>query len=178
MRLLLLAALSAALGSPPAQDSVTGAADTGGGRTQVDFIFHAHSGPSGESPGGTVDISLLGGPFAALEVSCLSVSGNRATIIAKAPAGVPIAGFQIAVEDGGPGGQDKVVWQLLDTLPASCPPPTGLLLQNSRGDLVVTDAPPRPTSKQMCKDDGWRSYGFRNQGACVSFVNAASRPAR
>jgi hypothetical protein len=32
-------------------------------------------------------------------------------------------------------------------------------------------APPLPSSKDQCKNGGWRSYGiFRTQGDCVSFV--------
>jgi hypothetical protein len=27
---------------------------------------------------------------------------------------------------------------------------------------------PKPTSKDQCKNDGWRAHGFKNQGACVS----------
>jgi len=39
------------------------------------------------------------------------------------------------------------------------------------GDVVVADAPPLPTSKDQCKNGGWRNYpGFKNQGDCVSFV--------
>jgi DNA-binding beta-propeller fold protein YncE len=37
---------------------------------------------------------------------------------------------------------------------------------------IALTAPPRvPTSKDQCKNGGWRSYGvFKNQGDCVSFV--------
>ncbi len=43
--------------------------------------------------------------------------------------------------------------------------------------LNVTCAP-RPTSKQQCKDGGWRRYGvFKNQGDCVSFVATGGRNA-
>ena len=40
------------------------------------------------------------------------------------------------------------------------------------GDLVVHDAQPFPTSKDQCKNGGWRNFGstFKNQGQCVSFV--------
>ena len=32
--------------------------------------------------------------------------------------------------------------------------------------------PPAPTSKELCKDGGWRNYPqFKNQGQCVAFVN-------
>jgi hypothetical protein len=37
--------------------------------------------------------------------------------------------------------------------------------------------PPNPTSKKQCKDGGWSSFAtFKNQGACIAFVNRGSRP--
>jgi hypothetical protein len=42
---------------------------------------------------------------------------------------------------------------------------------NETGDVVVTDRQPLPTSKDQCKNAGWKSFGvFKNQGDCVSFV--------
>jgi hypothetical protein len=39
------------------------------------------------------------------------------------------------------------------------------------GDVVIRDAPVLPTTKDQCKNGGWKSYGvFKNQGDCVSFV--------
>lgn len=36
---------------------------------------------------------------------------------------------------------------------------------------VPPPPPPLPTSKDQCKEDGWKSYGvFKNEGDCVSFV--------
>ena len=32
-----------------------------------------------------------------------------------------------------------------------------------------------PTSKDQCKNGGWRNFGFRNQGQCVSFVASGER---
>jgi len=32
-----------------------------------------------------------------------------------------------------------------------------------------------PTDTAQCKDDGWRALGFRNQGACVSYVASQQR---
>jgi hypothetical protein len=38
-------------------------------------------------------------------------------------------------------------------------------------DFTVIDAHRLPTSKDQCKNGGWRTYGvFKNQGDCVSFV--------
>jgi hypothetical protein len=46
-----------------------------------------------------------------------------------------------------------------------------------RPKLVVTTSPPVATSKDQCKDAGWRSFfradgsSFRNQGDCIQYVN-------
>ena len=43
----------------------------------------------------------------------------------------------------------------------------------------MVDAPPLPTSKDQCKNGGWRTYGvFKNQGDCVSFVATKGRTSR
>jgi hypothetical protein len=36
--------------------------------------------------------------------------------------------------------------------------------------------PPTPTSKELCKNGGWRDFGFENQGQCIAFVNRDDRP--
>ena len=42
----------------------------------------------------------------------------------------------------------------------------------THGDITVTDAQPFPTSKDQCKNGGWRNYGttFKSQGQCVASV--------
>jgi hypothetical protein len=177
MQLALIAALAAAAVPQPAQDSVTGTASTGAARSFAEFTFDAHSGPSGENPTGTVAVDTFFGPLGALEVTCLGVSGSRATVVVKAPPNTSgVAGLQIAVQDGGPGGDDKLDFQVIYVLPTGCAAPTVVFTPVVHGDLVVVDAPPLPTSKEQCKGGGWRAFGFKSQGACVSFV-AASRPA-
>ena len=43
----------------------------------------------------------------------------------------------------------------------------------AEGDIAVTDALEVPTSKEQCKDGGWRTFpGFKNQGDCVSSLPA------
>jgi hypothetical protein len=176
----MVAALSAALASPPAQDSVTGTASSGEAREFVGFTFDAHSGPSGENPTGTVTFDTFFTTPHALDVVCLGVSGSRATIIVRAPAGSGgPAGLSISVRDGGPGATDGLEWHPLSALPPDCPAPDPGLPVVEHGDLVVVDAPALPTSKEQCKKGGWRLFGFKNQGACVSFVaTGPSRPAR
>jgi dipeptidyl aminopeptidase/acylaminoacyl peptidase len=36
------------------------------------------------------------------------------------------------------------------------------------------DPPQEPTTKQQCKDGGWRDFGFPNQGQCIKAVKQAS----
>lgn len=38
----------------------------------------------------------------------------------------------------------------------------------SGGDTPTNGA---PTSKEDCKRGGWKGYGFKSQGSCVSWVN-------
>jgi len=47
---------------------------------------------------------------------------------------------------------------------------------NFRGDAIVVDAPPLPTSKEQCKHGGFTGFGFRNQGQCIAFVSTGHRP--
>jgi hypothetical protein len=35
--------------------------------------------------------------------------------------------------------------------------------------------PPPPTSKDQCKNGGFKSYGFKNEGDCVNFVAAKGK---
>jgi hypothetical protein len=107
----------------------------------------------------------------------------------------PIAGL-IRVFDSGPAGpnQDTFEWAQVQGPADGAPIPgptdcrsnpstfsptltgTGVPLVITNvgvtGDLIVTDAqPPRPTTKNQCKNGGWKTYGvFKNQGDCVSFV--------
>jgi hypothetical protein len=54
--------------------------------------------------------------------------------------------------------------------------PAGVPASESTYGLVLASprqAPPEPTSKDQCKQGGWRAFPqFRNQGQCVSFVTS------
>jgi hypothetical protein len=162
------------------QDSATGDVITVFFRP-IGATFDAHSGPSGEAPTGsaiTFDrTDDFGGP-----VTCLNVTGNRATIGFRNERQLTdvVKGGYLFVEDNGtPGvGLDNVSDQLLfDAAPTVCPPNTVVYRPGDDGDSVkqgevtVHDAPALPTSKEQCRHGGWRSFGiFKNQGSCVSFV--------
>ena len=142
----------------------------------------AQSGAQGESASGFASISLrqsfLGGP-----VTCLAVRDNRATIVGEAP--IVFASYIFVVEDnastGTPDrfGADQINGPPATTCSTDVPGVTTTAITS--GDLVVHDARPFPTSKDQCKNGGWRNYGttFKNQGDCVSFVatGGTKRPA-
>jgi hypothetical protein len=155
---LLCSLPDAAAAQVPTGDSVTGTGTFTDGNA---FSFDAHSGPSGENPTGTATLGF----FQPGAVSCLHVEGNTAFILVNTPTfPFPVT---MKVTDGTP---DRV-----DSAPAGgepCGGGVGIVFQVvATGDIVVTDAQPFPTSKEQCKNGGWRSYGvFKNQGDCVSYV--------
>jgi hypothetical protein len=164
-------------GEPFGEDFVVGNAAIASGspipgdNTQINL--DAHSGPAGENPAGLAAISLrqsfLGGP-----VTCLHVEGNRATIAGGGPT-VP-APYLFVVEDNAASGRPDLFAAV--PLPFDQPPLTDCSIDVPApnqpiigGDLVVHDAAGAPTSKDQCKNGGWRNFpGFRNEGQCVSFV--------
>jgi hypothetical protein len=157
------------------------------------------SGQAGENVSGTVGLLSLGltpggSPTLVTEASCLSVSGRVAIIGvtgSRSQAGLqdPIAGLVRVTDAGGlNSGADtvEVAYQAGDPFGPPLPGPTtcstfpGIfprdtfffpLFTNEAGDVVVTDTVPFPTSKDQCKNGGWKTYEvFKNEGDCVSFV--------
>src|SRR5215210_5534592 len=135
----------------PGQDSATGTFTVAG----INFALDAHSGPSGENPGGT-----FVAPVGVFPVACLRVSGSTAVI------GVNTGRFGslVQVVDGP---VDTFAEEfLLPPLGADgCgAPPVATPIPITSGDIVVVDAQPFPTLKDQCKSGGWRNYGdtFKN----------------
>lgn len=163
-RFLVAAVASAAIGSlavpgvsgaqSAAMDSVTGYAATGAGRLSVQFTFDARSGPAGENPTGTVSFDALLVDLGALQVSCLSVSGNRASMIVRiaSPSPPAPAGVVISVEDNGAAAQDTLAWSFVTILPSECPVSSAAGEPILAGDITVTDAQPldRHRARQAC----------------------------
>lgn len=171
---LALAAPSVALAQTPAGDSVTGSAGAGIGRGYTVYTLDARSGPVGESPTGTVTLDGLFGSTGPLPVTCLSVYGKRAAMLARAPSGATIAGFEISVEDNGPAG-DRIGRQALTTWPSDCPPASDFLEPTVSGDITVSDAPPPPTRYSQCQQGGWAGYGFNSHADCIGYVHLQAR---
>jgi hypothetical protein len=159
----------------PTQDSVTGSAATGFGRGFALYTLDVRSGPSGEDPAGTVTINSFFGVIGPLDVTCLSVSANKAGMIVRAPDPTSdVAGLAIAVQDDGPG-QDRIDFHTLAALPGDCPVPSEVSDPTVSGDITITDAQPLPTSKEQCKHGGWAQFGFDNRKQCIRSVRQQAR---
>jgi hypothetical protein len=184
-RLAIAAAIGAlTIAAPGAAEGQAGDSAVGSGTIlqgmpgDVSFDLDAHSGPSGEDPSGHLTFAFPQSPTPIEgSVGCLRVAGNTAVV------GVNFLNAAV------PSGFLKVVDAPVDTLnlglgtavlgPDDCPAD---VVENplalASGDIVVVDAQPFPTSKEQCKQGGWRDFpDFRNQGDCISFVSRPSVPA-
>src|SRR5215210_220176 len=137
-------AVPAAAVAQPLQDSVAGTESTPFFQS---IAFDAHSGPSGENPTGQVTFTFSGATFQGA-VTCLAVNGNVAVV------NTPVTSLGVfvtwQVTDSPNGAPDVIEFQTIPRTPSDCSPPVG----GSRevtfgGGLVVTDAPPFPTSKDQ-----------------------------
>jgi hypothetical protein len=149
--------------------------------------FNAVSDAGGANPSGQVSYHLGGGlgSNTSATVVCLSVSGNSAvvgfvgTIDDPFPPPPQRVVGELVVVDNAPGPNNfldtvALSQRITDTGTANCLAPGPLTigpLNLMSGDIIVTAAPPLPTSKDQCKNGGWRTFpGFKSQGDCVSFV--------
>jgi hypothetical protein len=199
--LLVLGIPVSGSGQTPAGDSVSGEAldcvqVLSNGLCELHSLrIDARSGPRGENPAGTVRYGFsFGTPSSSGSgegtVTCVSVAGNTARIgFSGMEFGyfeVFVAGFVTVTDGGGPGSQlDRFGLALqADPFgplpgPTNCSAPaTAGPWANDEGDLRVVDTPLLPTSKEQCKNGGWRDFGvFKNQGDCVSFVATGGKNA-
>jgi hypothetical protein len=176
LAVVTLAMTDAAGAQAPGQDSVIGT----GANELFTFDFSARSGPSGENPSGQVElVNQPGFPFFSGPVTCLSVQGNVALMNVQ----TSVFGLLLLrVTDNTPAGlADRVEADFATTAPTECSTaPAAFLFDQviDTGDIVITDAPPLPTSKDQCKNGGWRNFAgaFKNQGQCVAFVERGPKP--
>ena len=159
---------------------------TGSGTTFTNITIHAQSGTSGQNPSGSVDYIAFGDFHISGPVTCLSVTGRD---MGGGTEGSPTVAVLNDVEstsssfpgqvvttvliDSGGGTRDVLGSQGTGRALTDCSLPVPNLIEDAltNGRAVVFDAPPLPTSKDQCKDGGWRNFPkFKNQGDCVSFV--------
>jgi hypothetical protein len=188
----------------PSQDAVAGSISEG---QVIGFSIGAdvRSGPSGEAPSGSFTYqagsATQGTSLRDATISCLSVRANTAVIggfgvlrsFGPGPNGPVVTitptGFIAIVTDNGtaqppppgepfPRSPDVVKVDFLETPDCAAPPDIEFGFEG-HGDFTVVDAqPPLPTSKDHCKNGGWRTYAstFANQGQCVAFVQRGRKP--
>jgi len=142
--------------------------------------FNAVSDAGGANPSGQVSYFLGVGPTSGESVSatvvCLSVSGNTAVIgfqgtsVRPLLPPVPVVG-ELVVADNGPA--DSLL-DTVDLMPervtgvANCAAPGPISFERSVAGDVIVHPPAVPTSKDQCKNGGWRNFpDFKNQGQCV-----------
>jgi hypothetical protein len=150
----------------PTQDSVIGSGVAQPGATFT-FEFDARSGPSGENPTGQVTFRSTadGSVFFSGPVTCLDVNGNFAILNVDTP---QFSAVGLEVTDSPSG---DLIRGIPTGISRCSPLGTAVVFPVISGDLVVIDAPPLPSSKDQCKNGGWKRYSvFKNQGDCVSFV--------
>ena len=167
------AALSEAAVAQPG-DLVTGSGTYKGGPLLL--LIFAQSGPSGENATGTVGVIVSQTNFDAFDVFCLSVTGSRAVIGLSDLLGRH--SFLVVEDNATPGaGADTLGFTpFAETSSCSQAPPVSTVVVVTEGDFEVVDGQPSPTSKEQCKNGGWRRYGtFKTQGDCVSFVATGGR---
>jgi hypothetical protein len=167
---------------------------------RLNITVDVESGPVGENPTGAVVLNSIGGtPVGSIstdsEATCLSVSGRVAIIGLAGQASIQffpsvVAGLVRIVDAGGLDSGSDTFEFAYQSAPAAGPPlpgPTSCStfpgtfgrdplffpdFTNETGDVVVTDAQPFPTSKDQCKNGGWRNFPqFKNEGQCIAFVN-------
>ena len=174
----LLSLSSPAIGQTAAEDSVIAS-----GTVDDEFIVFevdARSGPSGENATGRVTFNFVsdGSVFFDGPVTCLAVNGNVGTMNIQSSQFGLIA---LEATDNSAAGSPDVMRAIPQPAraPGDCSPLVGFAVtfQVGTGDIVVTDAPPLPTTKEQCREGGWRNYGtlFKNPGDCVSFVATGGR---
>jgi hypothetical protein len=167
----------------PGQDSleVTGATSDVFGATIFyrDIDVRAVSGPSGENATGRafffvqfVNDAIRVGSETEDNVSCLAVTGSSAVLRFLGPFGGSVI---VKAVDNGPANSGLDEFLAVNDLgnPADCVwrDTQNRLQPLTSGDVTVRDAQPFPTSKDQCRNGGWRTYAvFKNQGDCVSFV--------
>ena len=147
--------------------------------SSTDIQVDAHSGPSGENPGGQV--SFVAGKILPISgpVTCLDVAGNTAvmTVAGPFPSAPQFNAFIVRLVDNGGAGLDRFEYfpeNPADPGSADCQVGSPAYVGGSLiGRALLSDVdpqPPVPTSKKQCRRGGFAHFGFKNKGKCISYV--------
>ena len=110
--------------------------------------------------------------------------GSGGALTPKSPAAVAAARGPFGVAVNRDGGSVYVTNAFSDAV-SQYDIGSGELLSPKSPPTVATGHGPRevavspvarvPTTKNECKDGGWRRFGFKNQGRCIAFVHRGPR---
>jgi hypothetical protein len=174
--LVLLAGVmpSVATAQEPPGDSVTGSGTAtfiSGGLTGLTepFAIDIHAGPNGQQPTGTLTLLLT-----FTDPTCVVVrdGGGEAAPSAAINLLNPFSGRRVVFRIGGGESGPQLIGVAFAASASDCSfGPSPDVAEVVSGRIAIVDAPALPTSKEQCKNGGWRTFGiFKNQGDCVSFV--------
>jgi hypothetical protein len=155
----------------PAGDSVTGggvARFVSGGLDglTVPFAIDVRSGPSGESPVGSMQLFI-----AFDDPTCLAIRSGGGQVADEAVINFrnTFNGARVLARIAGGTSGPRQIWLTTASSASDCSfQPPGTVAEVVEGDISIVDAPARPTTKEQCKEGGWRNFpGFKNQGDCI-----------
>ena len=112
-------------------------------------------------------------------MTCLSISDNIALLNLQT-GNFGLLALRLT-DNAGTGVGDLVEATLTTRSPTECSTPEASYIRHDRvtaGDIVIHDAAPLPSSKEQCRNGGWRNFGpmFKNQGQCVAYVERGPKP--
>jgi hypothetical protein len=183
-RLALAVAVAAALSftAPAAAQAPTGDSVVGSGTARfftpdfagltVPFSIDVRGGPSGENPVGSLQLLIRFD-----DPTCFVIRSGGGQVADEASINFrnTFTGVRVVVRIGGGTAGPRTIGLTVASSPTDCgfyPPASGA--EVIEGDITIVDAPPLPTSKDECKNGGWRTFGvFRNQGECIASVKPA-----
>jgi hypothetical protein len=141
----------------------------------VPFGIDVRSGPNGESPVGSMQLFIRFD-----DPTCLAIRPGGGQVADEAAINFrnTFTGARVVVRIAGGTSGPRIIGLSGAASPADC----GFVAPLSAAEVIdgsisIVDAPAQPTSKDQCKQGGWRAFGaFKNQGECVSFVVSGGTP--
>jgi hypothetical protein len=159
----------------PTQDSVSGSGivtfhGPGLEGLTTAFDISIRSGPTGEQPTGSLQLVV---PFT--DPSCVVIRDGGGEEPPSATINLlnTLTGLRVVIQISGGAAGPQFIAAFFASSPTDCAfrtEPSTNVAEVISGHIDIVDAPPLPTSTQECKNGGWRAFGFKNQGDCVSFV--------
>jgi hypothetical protein len=149
---------------------------------QLDFLVLQPAGDNYTVEGHTGLVTLPNTPVATFDAGGIPVGGgeiigmwfpDQQPVQEPGQPGLVACARAAGADNGGAIATDYGVADPNNGETLSFGPPVTNADLNESANLVIegSGSPPPRTSKEQCKNGGWRSFGkFKNQGDCISFV--------